>query len=57
MSNTTYKRLGNYIRMVDDKSMYTDWEFRDDIKAKLKMDLILILTEYGYPPVPQDEVF
>ncbi len=28
-----------------------------DIKAELQMDLILILAEHGYPPVPQDEVF
>ncbi len=27
------------------------------IKAELQMDLILILAEHGYPPVPQDDVF
>lgn len=43
--------------MVDDKSKYTDWANRADIKAELKMDLILILAEHGYPPVPQDDVF
>ncbi len=43
--------------MVDDKSRYTDWANRTDIKAELQMDLILILDEHGYPPVPQDEVF
>ena len=43
--------------MVDDKSKYTDWANRSDIKAELQMDLILILAENGYPPVPQDEVF
>ena len=43
--------------MVDDKSRYTDWANRSDIKAELQMDLILILAEHGYPPVPQDEVF
>ena len=43
--------------MVDDKSKYTDWANRSDIKAELQMDLILILAEHGYPPVPQDEVF
>ena len=43
--------------IVDDKSKYTDWSKRDDIKAELKMDLILILAEYGYPPVTNDEVF
>jgi type I restriction enzyme R subunit len=44
-------------QMVDDKSKYTDWANRSDIKAELQMDLILILAEHGYPPVPQDEVF
>lgn len=44
-------------KIVDDKSKYTDWAKRDDIKAELKMDLILILAEYGYPPVTNDEVF
>lgn len=43
--------------MVDDKSKYTDWANRTDIKAELQMDLILILAEYDYPPVPQDDVF
>lgn len=44
-------------KIVDDKSKYTDWSKRDDIKAELKMDLILILAEYGYPPVDMDEVY
>ena len=43
--------------VVDDKAKYTDWSHRDDIKAELKMDLILVLAEHGYPPVPKDEVF
>lgn len=44
-------------KIVDDKSKYTDWASRDDIKAELKMDLILVLAEHGYPPVTNDEVF
>lgn len=44
-------------KIVADKSKYTDWSARDDIKAELKMDLILVLAEYGYPPVMNDEVF
>ncbi|PKM79834.1 MAG: type I restriction endonuclease [Firmicutes bacterium HGW-Firmicutes-14] len=43
--------------VVDDKAKYTDWSNREDIKAELKVDLILILAEHGYPPVPRDEVF
>lgn len=44
-------------KIVDDKSKYTDWAKRDDIKSELKMDLILLLAEHGYPPVTNDEVF
>jgi len=44
-------------KIVDDKARYTDWSARSDIKAELKVSLILILDEYGYPPVPRDEVF
>ncbi len=43
--------------IVDDKSKYTDWAHRDDIKAELKMDLIVVLAEHGYPPVTNDEVY
>jgi len=44
-------------KIVDDKAKYTDWAHRDDIKAELKVDLILTLAENGYPPVTKDEVF
>ncbi len=43
--------------VVDDKAKYTDWSKRDDIKAELKVDLIILLAEYGYPPVDRDEVY
>lgn len=43
--------------IVDDKSRYTDWSTRDDIKANLQVDLILLLDEYGYLPVTQDDVY
>lgn len=43
--------------VVDDKARYTDWSQRDDIKAELKVGLILLLAEHGYPPVPNDEIF
>lgn len=44
-------------QIVDDKARYTDWAQRDDIKAELKVDIILTLAEHGYPPVTNDEVF
>jgi len=43
--------------VVDDKAKYTDWNNRDDIKAELKVDLIILLAQYGYPPVDRDEVY
>lgn len=43
--------------VVDDKAKYTDWNQRDDIKAELKVDLIILLAEHGYPPVDRDEVY
>jgi len=43
--------------VVDDKAKYTDWSKRDDIKAELKVDLIILLAEFGYPPVDRDEVY
>ena len=43
--------------IIDDKSKYTDWSTRDDIKANLQVDLILLLDEFGYPPVTIDDVY
>lgn len=43
--------------VVDDKAKYTDWSTRDDIKANLQVDLILLLDEFGYPPVTIDDVY
>ena len=44
-------------KVVDDKAKYTDWSNRDDIKAELKVDLIILLAKYEYPPVDKDEVY
>lgn len=43
--------------VVDDKAKYTDWASREDIKAELQVALIMILDEFGYPPVTMDDVF
>ncbi|WP_421805008.1 type I restriction endonuclease subunit R [Flagellimonas sp.] len=43
--------------VVDDKAKYTDWSKRSDIKAELKVDLIILLAENDYPPVDRDEVY
>lgn len=43
--------------IVDDKAKYTDWSTREDIKANLQVDLILLMDEFDYPPVTLDEVY
>lgn len=43
--------------VVDDKAKYIDWSQREDIKAGLKVDLIILLAKFGYPPVDTDEVY
>lgn len=43
--------------IVDNQAKFPDWNKRDDIKSALKVDLILVLDEFGYPPVERDEVY
>ena len=43
--------------IVHDKAKYTDWSTRNDIKASLQVDLILLLDKFGYPPVSIDDVY
>lgn len=43
--------------VVDDKAKYTDWATREDIRAELQVDLIVLLDKYGYPPVTIDDVY
>ena len=42
---------------VDDSSQFIDWDKRADIKAQLKVQIILTLSKHGYPPATRDEVF
>lgn len=44
-------------QLVDSQAKYPDWDKRDDIKSALKVGLILLLDEHGYPPVERDEVY
>ncbi|TNE79416.1 MAG: type I restriction endonuclease subunit R [Bacteroidetes bacterium] len=43
--------------LVDSQAKYPDWNKREDIKSALKVGLILLLDEHGYPPVERDEVY
>ncbi len=44
-------------QVVDDKAKYVDWSERDDIKAELKVELVMLLYKHGYPPVDRNEVY
>lgn len=44
-------------QIVDNTAKYPDWSERDDIKAQLKMDIIVKLHQYGYPTITQDDVY
>ena len=43
--------------LVDSQAKFPDWNKRENIKSALKVGLILLLDEYGYPPVERDEVY
>jgi type I restriction enzyme R subunit len=43
--------------LVSTQSNFPDWNKRDDIKAALKVGVILLLDDYDYPPVIQDEAY
>ncbi len=43
--------------IVDQQAKFPDWNKREDIKSALKVELILLLDEFGYPPVERDEVY
>jgi len=43
--------------LVDSQAKYPDWSKRQDIKSALKVGLIILLDEHGYPPVERDEVY
>src|SRR5690606_36610355 len=43
--------------IIDDKAKYTDWNKREDIKAELQFDLMVLLDEWGYPPIDRREVY
>ena len=43
--------------LVNAQAKFPDWSKREDIKSSLKVGLILLLDEHGYPPVERDEVY
>lgn len=43
--------------LVDDKEQYPDWAEREDIKAELEAEIMMLLAEFGYPPIAEDDVY
>jgi len=43
--------------LVEGQAKFPDWNKREDIKSALKVGVILLLDEFGYPPVERDEVY
>jgi len=43
--------------IVDDKSKYTDWASKSDIRNSLQSDVIRLLNRNGYPPITFEEVY
>jgi len=43
--------------LVNSQAQFPDWNKREDIKSALKVGLIILLDENGYPPVERDEVY
>lgn len=39
--------------LVSDKDKYSDWLKRDDIRAELQCDIIMLLTDNDFPPLPE----
>ena len=44
-------------KLIDEKAKYTDWNKKEDIRAELQFDLMVLLDEWGYPPVDSKEVY
>lgn len=50
--------LAKAVKVVVDKNKkFPDWNNRSDIRDRLKVDIILLLAKYKYPPVNKDEVY
>jgi type I restriction enzyme R subunit len=43
-------------KMVTEKTKYSDWANRTDIKAELQCDIIELLSSYGFPAIPKGTI-
>lgn len=45
------------MKLVNNKSKYTDWTIRQDIKDELYADVAVLLKKNGYPPITIDDAY
>lgn len=58
LPDATYIKIAKAIKvMVGNKSKYTDWTNRQDVKDELYADIAVLLRRNGYPPKPIDEAY
>lgn len=58
LSEDKYIYLAKEIKkLVANKSKYTDWTNRQDVKDELYTDVAILLNKNGFPPQPIDEAY
>lgn len=58
MNEDKYIYLAREIKkLVSNKSKYTDWTVRQDIRAELYFDVAVLLRKNDFPPKPSDEAY
>ena len=55
--NKLIERSREVEKLIYEKAKYTDLNKRDDIRAELQFDLMVLFDEQGYPPVDSEEVY
>lgn len=43
-------------KMITDKTRYSDWANRNDIRAELQSDIIILLYNFGFPAIPKNTI-
>lgn len=47
----------NVKKIILNLTKYPDWNIRENIKSEIKVELILLLAKFKFPPVTHDEAF
>jgi type I restriction enzyme, R subunit len=56
MKDETLKKIASEILdIVKNNTKYVDWNKREDIKAEMRMNILLLLDKYDYPPDAKED--